>query len=135
MLFLSASAAPRRPAAPAALVATAAFIVVAAFRLGAQTAPATAAPVEARPDFSGTWALDRSISNDASKANFEPGQENRSSRPGGFGSGSRRRGGFGGFGGARPDTRDTGASSTPDERARLQALTDWLKKTAPAFMR
>ena len=84
MLFLSASGASRRPAAPAALVATGAFIVAAVFRLGAQTAPATAAPVEARPDFSGTWALDRSISNDASKANFELAQRT-AARPGGFG--------------------------------------------------
>jgi hypothetical protein len=119
-----------RPPAPTGLVVTVAFVVAAALRLGAQTAPVTAAPVEARPDFSGTWSIDRSISNDASKANFEPGQENRSSRPGGFGGGSRRRGGFGGLGGARPDSRDTAAASTPDERARLQALTDWLKSAS-----
>jgi len=119
-----------RTPSPAALILSVGFIVAAAFRLGAQTVPVTADSGEARPDFSGRWSLDRSISNDASKASFEPGQENRSARPGGFGGGSRRRGGFGGLGGGRPDSRDTAAASTPDERARLQALTDWLKSAS-----
>jgi hypothetical protein len=119
-----------RPHAPAFLLVTIAVLAAAAFRLDAQVPPPPPAPIEARPDFSGTWSLDRSISNDASKASFEPGQENRSSQGGGFGGGSRRRGGFGGSGGARPDSHDAAAASTPEERARLQALTDWLKSAS-----
>ena len=94
----------------------------------AQTVPPPPVQAEARPDFSGTWSLDPSISTDLSKANLDAPQNNRTQRSGGgFGGGSRRRGGSGGFGGARPDNGNTAASSTPDERTRLQALTDLLK--------
>jgi hypothetical protein len=88
---------------------------------------------EARPDFSGTWSLDPSISTDLSKATFEAPQNSRIQRSSGFNGGSRRRGGFGGFG-APPDSRDTAAASTPDERARLQAFTDLLKKGSASLV-
>jgi hypothetical protein len=92
-----------------------------------QTAPPASTSTEARPDFSGTWTLDRSISHDPSKANFDPAQGRSNQRAGGFGGG--RRGGRGGFGGgSRPADRDTSNDRTPDERSRLQALTDQLRK-------
>jgi hypothetical protein len=113
------------------LVVVVGLAAAGAVRAGAQTSPPSPpppTPAEARPDLSGTWSLDRSISSDPSKANFEATPGNRSQRSGGFGGGSRRRGGFGGFGGGRPDSQDAAAAaSTPDERARLQALTDVLK--------
>jgi hypothetical protein len=84
--------------------------------------PPGAPPTEARPDFSGTWTLDRSISGDPSKASFEPAQAPSRQRPGGFGGGRR-----GGIGGARPADRNPADVQTPDERARLQALTDQLR--------
>jgi hypothetical protein len=98
----------------------------------AQTPPAQAAPpapaaAEARPDFSGTWTLDRSISHDPSKASFDPPQGQGNQRPGGFGGGSRR-GGRGGIGsGSRPTDRDASNGRTPEERNRLKALTDQLR--------
>jgi hypothetical protein len=116
------------------LVAVVGLAAAAAVRAGAQTSPPPPTPAEARPDLSGTWSLDRSISSDPSKANFEATPDNRSQRPGGFGGGSRRRGGFGGFGGGRPDRQDAAAASTPDERARLQALTDVLKTAFAALV-
>jgi hypothetical protein len=109
------------------LVVVVGLAAAVAVRAGAQTSPPPPTPAQARPDLSGTWTLDRSISSDPSKANFEATPDNRSQRSGGFGGGSRRRGGFGGFGGGRPDSQDAAAASTPDERARLQALTDVLK--------
>jgi hypothetical protein len=87
--------------------------------------PATTS-TEARSDFSGTWTLDRSISNDPSKASFEPAQGRSNQRQGRFGGG--RRGGIGG--GARPPDRDTADGGTPDERARLRALTDQLRNAS-----
>lgn len=103
----------------------------------AQTVSPPPASAEARPDFSGAWSLDRSISNDPSQANFEATQDNRSQRSGGFGGfggGSRRRGGLGGSGAARPDSRDTAAASTPEERTRLQTLTDVLKNASASLV-
>jgi hypothetical protein len=94
----------------------------------AQTTPPAPAAAEARPDFSGTWALDPSISHDPSKASFDSPQGSGNQRSGGFGGGSRR-GGRGGLGGgSRPPDRDTSNDRTPDERSRLQALTDQLRK-------
>ena len=80
----------------------------------------------ARPDFSGRWSLDRSISSDPARADFDPPRDNRSRRAdafgGGFGGGTRRRGSSSGFGGARPDNQDTAAASTPDEPATRQLV-------------
>lgn len=101
----------------------------------AQTVQAAATSAEARPNFSGTWSLDRSISNDPSQANFEASRQQSGQRPGGFGGGSGRRGGgLGGFGGSRPRNRDTADASTPDERTRLQGLTDQLKKASASLV-
>src|SRR5262249_19306668 len=101
-----------------------------------QGAPAQPAPVQpstpttsaadAKPDFSGTWTLDPSISADPSKATFDPTQGRTNQRYGGFGGGRGR----GGIGGGRRPTRDTSDDRTPDERARLQALTDAIRKGA-----
>jgi hypothetical protein len=100
--------------------------------------PAPAAPVETRPDFSGTWTLDRALSNEPEKANFDAAQSSSSQgtqRRGGFGGGG---GGFGGGGFGRGGgsygggSRNRGASSdgaTADEKTRLAALTDELKKS------
>ena len=97
--------------------------------------PATSVPAEARPDFSGTWALDRSISTDLEKASFLP--PNRSSQGGGGGGG---RGGFGGFGGGRGGfgggsgggsryrNQDSSSDMTSDDKTRLTVLTDLMKK-------
>jgi hypothetical protein len=82
-------------------------------------------PTEAQPDFSGTWTLDRSISNDPSKATFEPPKAQNPQRYGGFSGGSRR------GGGSRSPSGDHAADDrTPDERTRLQALTDQLRKAS-----
>jgi hypothetical protein len=91
-----------------------------------QTAPPASPSSEARPDFSGTWALDRSISNDPTKASFAPVQARNNQSAGGFGGG--RRGGRGGFGGGSRPADRTADDRTPDERTRLQALTDQLRK-------
>jgi hypothetical protein len=87
----------------------------------AQAVAPAATSVEGRPNFSGTWSLNRNLSDDPSQANFEA---LRPQSPGGFGGGSGRRGGFGG---SRPGNKDTAAASTPDERTRLQLLTGQLK--------
>ncbi|MEP7307836.1 MAG: hypothetical protein ABJA98_20220 [Acidobacteriota bacterium] len=89
---------------------------------------------EARPDFSGTWTLDRSISHDPSKASFDPPQGRGNQRPGGFGGGSRR-GGRGSIGGSsRRDDRDTSNDRTAEEKVRLQALTDQLRKASATIV-
>jgi hypothetical protein len=96
-------------------------------------------PAQARPDFSGTWSLDRSISTDLGKASFEPAtdrsRQGGGRRGGGFGGGGfGGRGGFGGSGGSRSRYGDSPSDSTPDERARLSALTDQLKKGAATLV-
>jgi hypothetical protein len=99
--------------------------------------PASAASTDQRPDFSGTWTLDRSLSNDPAQANFGGGpadqSQGRNRRRGGFGGlgGFGGRGGFGGGGNAGSGSRDTAnENGSPDERARLAALTDQLKKAS-----
>jgi len=103
-------------------------------------APSTAAsdsPENAHPDYSGTWTLDRSISNDPTQARFDAGSQGQgANRPragfggGGFG-GSFGGGGFGRGGGGRNNGSGTRESAkdtaTADEKARLAALTDELK--------
>jgi hypothetical protein len=110
------------------------FVPFVSSESSAQTPFPAAAPVpaETRPDFSGTWSLDRSISTDLEKASFLP--PNRSSQGGGgrggFGGG---RGGFGGGrggfgGGARSRNQDSSSDMTSDEKTRLSVLTDLMKK-------
>jgi hypothetical protein len=111
-------------------LATCSFVALAlALASPRQAASQAAAPTppsaEAQPDFSGTWTLDRSISNDPSKASFEPAKGRSNQRPGGFGGSRRGRGGIGG--GSRPPDGGTADDRTPDERTRLQALTDHLR--------
>jgi hypothetical protein len=93
----------------------------------AQTVPSSPSAGETRPNLSGTWSLDSSLSNDPAQANFGTPGEQRGQRSGGFGGGSSRRGRLGGFGGARPGSRETARAGTPD--AGLQLLTDLLKKS------
>lgn len=81
-----------------------------------------------RPNFSGTWSLDRGISDDPSRAlDGHPEAAGRSGPPGGRGAvdGLRGRGGYGGFG--RPDGFDRAAPETrrspaAEERARMREL-------------
>jgi hypothetical protein len=99
-------------------------------RLCAQTpSPAAEAASANGPDFSGTWTLDRRLSDDPAQTNFEapPAGQNQAS--------NRRRGSIGGFGGRASfggsagsgNRNDSNATLTPDERARLVALTTELK--------
>src|SRR5262247_2240398 len=79
-----------------------------------------------RPDFSGTWTLDRDLSTDPAQIEFVPGS-NSERRPQ-----RGRTGGFGGFGRGRQgaDMRSASAGLTPLEQERLKALTDQLKTSA-----
>ena len=79
-----------------------------------------------KPDFSGTWALDRNISTDPGQIDFGPGTTtNRQPKRGGIGG----FGGFGGRGGYRPRTNGQGPGEalTQVEQERLKAITDQLK--------
>jgi hypothetical protein len=87
-----------------------------------------------RPDFSGTWTLDRNLSTDPAQIGFAPATDtNRRPQRGGSGG----IGGFGGFGrgGSRrgTDSRNSADDLTPIEQERLKALTDELK-TATATL-
>jgi len=78
-----------------------------------------------KPDFSGTWALDRNISTDPAQIDFAPAATPTRPMRGGFGGG-----GIGGFGGGRNRQRPNGQDSeglTQVEQERLKALTDQLK--------
>jgi hypothetical protein len=75
-----------------------------------------------KPDFSGTWALDRNISTDPAQIDFAPAASSSRPQRGGFG------GGFGGRGGSRQRTNgDSSQGLTQVEQERLKALTDQLK--------
>jgi hypothetical protein len=91
---------------------------------------------DAQVDFSGTWALDRDISGDPSKATFEPPREQtrrNTGLTGGFGGFGR--GGFGGRnggmqrGGGSNDGRNGGAGTalSDEERAKLRELALYVK--------
>jgi len=91
----------------------------------------------AQTDFSGTWALDRDISGDLSKASFEPQQTQARRNIGGFsgGFGGRGFGGRNGSGARRAGGTDDGrsASGTPltdDEKARLREMALYVKGLA-----
>jgi hypothetical protein len=115
----------------ASTAAAFALAFISPFLLSAQTAPPHATtPAEARPDFSGTWSLDPGISHDPSKASFDQAQGQSNQRYGGFGGGGR--GGRGG--GYHPADQDSAGSRTPDEKARLQALTDQLRKASATLV-
>jgi hypothetical protein len=94
-------------------------------------------PAFAQTDFSGTWALDREISGDLSKASFEPQQAQPRRNAGGFGGGFSGRGfgGRSGSGGRRTGTTDDGRGArgtalTDDEKARLRDLASYVKGLA-----
>ena|SRR5580765_7273084 len=91
-------------------------------------AQAAETPDAARPDFSGTWALDRDISTNPAQIVFVPtAPPTRPSRGGvgGFGRGGSRR---------RPDTTNSPESLTPIEQTRLKALTDQLKTASTTLV-
>src|SRR5271170_3512044 len=93
----------------------------------AQAAPPAAVPPDTRPDFSGTWSLDRSISSDPDKASFVPANRRSNQGGGGRGGGFGGRGGFGG--GSRSRYQDSSSDDmTSEEKTRLSVLTDLLKK-------
>lgn len=90
----------------------------------------TLTAMQANPDLSGTWTLDRRISDDPAMANFEAPRQaqadsNRRRGGGGFGRGGFGGGSFGGGSGA--NRRAATTSLTAEERARLVALTTELK--------
>lgn len=93
--------------------------------------------VFAQTDFSGTWALDREISGDLSKASFEPQQQSQTRRnAGGFsgGFGGRGFGGRNASGGRRSNGADgggrNGTSLTEEEKARLRDLAAYVRGLA-----
>jgi hypothetical protein len=111
------------------MVKTAAWLVVGAIFASGQVARAqTTLPInsvnDARPDLSGTWVLDPSLSTDPAQIRF--GSSVNATRQAG-------RGGFGGFGGGRRQGGRNGSNRsaaevlTPGEQSRLDALTNELK--------
>ena len=101
----------------------------------AQTTSTAAKAAIDRPNFSGTWSIDRGISNDPTQAAFEVPRDQGRQPPGGQGGGGGRggRGGFGGFGGGRfggggQGNRTEAAPGTPEERTRLREFTDLVKR-------
>lgn len=106
----------------------------------APPAQPASAPTGTHPDFSGTWALDRSISVDPAQITLTPSAGNRSqnrSRRGGSG-GFGGRGLGGGFGGGGGGSRASEQNGTPalaaDDQARLKALTDELKTASASLV-
>ena len=104
----------------------------------AQTTSTAANATTDRPNFSGTWSIDRGISNDATQAAFEtPRDQDR--RPAGRQGGGGGRGGFGGFGGARfgsggQGNRSEAVPGTPEERTRLREFTDLVKRASESLV-
>ena len=117
---------------PACLMVAIAFVLTSIPSARAQTVPPAPFAPDARPDFSGTWSIDE-YQQDPARADFGAGEQ-RGQRAGGFGGGSSRRGRFGGFGGPPPPTRETARAGTPEEHARLQLLTDLLKKSSASLV-
>jgi hypothetical protein len=101
----------------------------------------TTAAANDRPNFSGTWSIDKDISNDPAQAAFEAssdqGRRQAGRQNGGFGG----RGGYGGFGGARfgggqgqsNRTNET-PPGTPEERMRLKEFTDLVKRSSGSLV-
>jgi hypothetical protein len=83
----------------------------------------------ARPDFSGTWTLDREISTDPSQVSFATPSEQPRAGFGRGGFGRRGEGGFGGRGGRFPTNTP---KATPDDR--LKALADELRSAFTAIV-
>jgi len=120
---------------PAAFVVRAVFFLAATVvSVGAQNPSAPPAPTAPtaqtsdKPDFSGTWQIDRGISSDLTKISFDSPTTADNPRGsmgrGGYGG----RGGFGGYGGYGGRTSRTPArTSSPEEQARLKMLTDDIK--------
>jgi hypothetical protein len=121
----------RGPGSRIHLLAVAGLVAVCAAAATTQTQPPPAAPAAAtdRPDFSGTWSLERSISTDPAQISFDPAGDRQPNTGG--------RGGFGGRSGRGYGGRNAGQGSgngavtlTPLEQQRLKALTSMLKSAA-----
>jgi hypothetical protein len=117
--------------APRSLLAAAIVLAAAVVSVRAHSAPASPPQASDKPDFSGTWQLDRGISTDLTSLTFEPranGDNQRASmgRGGYGGRGGGGGGGFGGFGG-RNTSRAPAKTGTPEEQARLKELTDQIR--------
>ena len=99
-------------------------VAVSAILASGQTAPPAEVSGDTRPDFSGTWSLDRSLSTAPNQMSLAPAANDN--RPSDRGNG----GGFGGFGRQRRGgaaSRGAGEVLTPIEQSRLKAFTDELK--------
>jgi hypothetical protein len=79
-----------------------------------------------KPNFSGTWTLDRGISTDPAHIEFVP-SANANRRPQRGGIGGIGSGGLGRGGRRRTDSGNSAESLTPIEQERLKALTGQLK--------
>jgi hypothetical protein len=114
------------------IMATALALAAGVLSVRAQNPPVPPAPMAQtsdKPDFSGTWQLDRGISTDLTTLSFEP-TANANNPRGSMGrSGFGGRGGFGGSGGygGRNTSRTPARTSSPEEQARLKMLTDEAK--------
>jgi hypothetical protein len=94
----------------------------------------SAAPAAAQVDFTGSWTLDRELSADLTKANFEP-QKAQTSHNSGFTGGLGGFGGRGGYGGRSgggsrqpsSDNSRNGSALTADERTRLHEIAEYVK--------
>ena len=94
-----------------------------------------------RPDFSGTWSIDRGLSNDPAQARFDGNQaspnqggtQRRGGLGGGLGGFGRGGGSYGGSSGSRTRA-GSNDGTTADEKARLAALTDELKKASATLV-
>src|ERR1051325_4670894 len=100
-----------------------AALAAAAIVHGAETPDAT------KPDFSGTWTLDRAISTEPAQIEFAPAATPARQSRGGFG-------GFGRAGGSRrrADTGSSPESLTQVEQSRLKALTEQLKTSSSTLV-
>jgi hypothetical protein len=120
----------------------AACLIAPALPARAQTRPPASTTGIDRPSLSGTWSLDRDISNDPTRAAFDEPADTaprmRGRQGGGFGGGGGRGGlgGFGGSGGVGGDQADRTEPEpgTPDERARLKELTDLVRRSSNSLL-
>ena len=104
-----------------------------------QIAAPAATPTTDRPNFSGTWSIDRDISNDPSQAAFEAPRDQGRRPAGRQGGGFGGRAGLGGFGGARyggggQRNQTEAAAGTPEERTRLREFTDLVRRSSGSLV-
>jgi hypothetical protein len=103
----------------------------------AQAASPGKPAVSGKPSFSGSWVLNRDLSDMNPQVGFGQGQGSSQRRGGGGGGG--RRGGFGGFGGFGGSGGGFGGGGqrnreTPEQQKTLDALTDELRKPSSTLL-